>query len=208
MGDKGTIEVISPINCKDLDEKKNLILSAQTSTSRQLALHVIEKPIPRVWMIFIPILFVFYFMKLKEYESALKNFAEHHLLPWHRTLEAAFTATVSGRPVDISPLVEQIGHEQEETRIAYTEWLTLLAGHFQLLLSVKGDSYPDLVRAAYQDKTNYASFCQQLDKIEARFNLALLETIEGDSSDLSRVTKAMTYGMTNLRVQETDKIFN
>ena len=205
--DNERVESISQITAINLNQKKTQILAAQESMSRQLALRVLEKPEPRVWMIFIPIIFVFYFWKLKEYENALKDFSENHLIPGRKTLEAAFTSLESGTSVDISLLVDQVGNQQETTRLLSAEWFTLLAKHFQLLLTAKGDSYPALVRTVYQNKSNYLKFCHRVGKIEAAFNMALLENIEGDSDELLRVTKAMAEGMKDLRLQEAEQIF-
>lgn len=192
----------------DLNEKKMLILAYETATSRQLALHVIEKPLPRVWMIFIPILFVFYFWKLKEYETDLKNFAENHLSLRRRALEAVFAAEESGLPVNIEVLVNQLGDMPETARALCKEWLTVLTGHFQLLLNAEGDSYHGLVRSGYRNKSSYVLFCQQIDRIENAFNMALLETIDGESTALCLVTDAMKEGMRNLRNLSAENFFS
>jgi hypothetical protein len=190
-----------------LDEKKQLILANETAMARQLALHVIEKPVPRVWMIFIPVFFVFYFWKLKEYETSLKVFVENHLISRRRTLEAVVAAEEGRQPVDIGQLTARI-EMQEDTRPLCAEWLTVLAGHFRLLLVASGDSYPDLVRSGYRDKANYLSFCRKLGKAETAFNMALLPTIEGDSTDLCQITDMMAEGMNNLRCREAEEIFS
>jgi hypothetical protein len=190
-----------------LDEKKQLILANETAMARQLALHVIEKPVPRVWMIFIPVFFVFYFWKLKEYETSLKVFVENHLISRRRTLEAVVAAEEGGQPVDIGQLVAKIDM-QEDTRPLCAEWLTVLAGHFRLLLAAAGDSYPDLLRSGYRNKSSYLSFCRQLGKAETAFNMALLPTIEGDRTELCQVTDIMAEGMNDLRCREAEEIFS
>lgn len=195
------------MNVTDLTRKKGLILAHETSTARHMALHVIDKPRPRVWMIFIPIFFVFYFWKIKEYEQALKDFGEHYLIPYHRTLEAVCAAGENGIPIDVPGLVAQFNHRQETARVFMQEWLTLLAEHFQTLLTARGDSYAQLVRAGYGNKASYLLFCQHLSKAENTFNKALLKKIDGDSSELAQITQAMAEGLENLRLQESAKIF-
>lgn len=192
----------------DLNERKMLILAYETAASRQLALHVIEKPLPRVWMIFIPILFVFYFWKLKEYENGLKNFAENYLIPRRRALEAACAAEESGLPVNIGLLVSQFDDMQETTHALCKEWLTVLTGHFQLLLKAEGNSYHELVHSGYRNKSSYLLFCQQMDRTETAFNMALLETIDGDSTALCQVTQAMKEGMRALQNQSVENFFS
>jgi hypothetical protein len=198
----------TPMTTTDFDEKMMLILAGETAMARQLALHVIEKPIPRVWMIFIPIFFVFYFWKLKEYESGLKTFADNHLISRRRTLEAVLAAEESGRPVDIDLLAQQVDGNREEAHVLCAEWLTVLADHFRLLLNARGDSYPALVRSGYRNKANYLLFCRQLGQAETAFNKAILPTIEGDSMDLNEVTVTMAEGLNTLRSREAEEIFS
>jgi hypothetical protein len=196
------------LNSSALNQRKALIFANEQTMAWQLALHVIEKPTPRVWMIFIPIFFVFYFWKLKEYEKGLKIFAENHLLSRRRTLDAAVDAEESDRPIDIQLLVSQVEELQEEARAAYAEWLTLLAGHYRLLLQARGDSYPALVHSAYRNKSNYLSFCRQLGTFENAFNIALLPTIDGETTEIDYVNKKMTEGLNTMRRQDAQEIFS
>ncbi len=191
-----------------LDERKEMILVKEESMAWQLALQVIDKPTPRIWMIFIPIFFVFYFWKLKEFENGLKTFSENHLLSRRRTLEAALAATESGRPVDIPSLVNQVEGLQEEARTCYARWLTVLAEHYRLLLQTEGDSYPSLIRTAYRNKENYLAFCHELGSVESGFDMALLPTIDGESTNIRAVTEKMIEGLNTLRCREAAEIFS
>lgn len=192
----------------DCEEKKGVILAHETEHARQLALHVIEKPVPRVWMIFIPIFFVFYFWKLKQYERGLKEFAENHLLPRRRMLEAVFAAETENLPVDFASLVGLNGGLDENVRALCREWLEVLDGHFRLLFAAQGDNYPALVRSAYRNKSNYQLFCRRLGNAETACNLALLPKIDGDTTILHQITQTMAEGMSTLRKKETEEIFS
>jgi hypothetical protein len=192
----------------ELEERKEMILVNEEKMAWQLALYVIEKPTPRIWMIFIPIFFVFYFWKLKEFENGLKTFSENHLLSRRRTLEAALAATESDRPVDISALVDQVEGLQEEARACYARWLTVLAGHYRLLLQAGGDNYPALIRTAYRNKANYLAFCRELGGVESAFDMALLPTIDGESTEICAVTEKMIEGLDTLRSREAEEIFS
>lgn len=196
------------MNSPAIDERKKLILANETAMARQLALHVMEKPAPRVWMIFVPIFFVFYFWKLKEYEAGLKKFVENYLLPRRKALEAACAAEESGRSFDLEQLASQVGARHDDTRALCVEWLTALVGHFRLLLAASGTSYPALMRSGYRTKSEYLLFCRQLGKAETAFNMALLPTIDGDSTELCRVSETMTGGLSNLRHRQAEEIFS
>jgi hypothetical protein len=192
----------------EIDARKELILANEETMAWQLALHVMEKPTPQVWMIFIPIFFVFYFWKLKDYEKSLKTFAENHLLSRRRTLEAIVVAEKSNQLVDIQSLVDQVEELQGNTRIFYANWLTVLAGHYHLLLNAKGSSYPALVRSGYRNKSNYLLFCRQIGKVESAFNMAILPTIDGERTELHFVTETMTEGLNTLRLHEAKEVFS
>lgn len=192
----------------DIDEKERLILASETAMARQLALHVIERPVPRVWMIFIPILFVLYFSKVKIFESSLKDFAEHYLIPRRMILKVVLAAKKSDQPVDIEKLIEQLGNLDVATRALCMDWLTVLVRHFQLLLAAQGDNYSALVRSCYPSRENYLQFCDQLCTVESAVNQALLSAIDGNDSDLHHATKMMDEGVRNLRRQEAGAIFS
>ncbi len=188
--------------------KAEYILDQETTIARQLALHVIEKPTPHVWMIFIPIFFVFYFWKLKQYESGLKDFADNHLVQRKKTLAAVEAATHQELPVDIDSLINGMTEMPQNTCDLYVAWITLLVEHFQLLLASEGDNYSDLVRSGYRDKLTYQQFCRRINTAETAFNSSLLPTIIGDNSDLTQVTEVINEGLVHLREIEVEAIFS
>lgn len=190
-----------------IDEKKNLILSNETEMSRQLALHVIEKPEPRVWMIFIPVFFVFYFWKLKEYENGLNSFAAQYLALRRTTLEAVYQAQVEGKKLDAVKMIDRIRDLPESARPSCEAWLKLLIVHYEQLLSARGDSFVALVRSNYKSKVSYLLICTQLNSAEISFNLELLPTTEGERMHLHEVNDKIHEGMQLLRKQEAEKIF-
>jgi len=192
----------------DIDEKERLILANETVMARQLALHVIEKPVPRVWMIFIPILFVLYFSKVKQFESSLKDFAEHHLVPRRLILKAVLAAEKSGKPVNIEILIDQLGNLDAATRTLCKDWVTVLVRHFQLLVAAQGQNYSELVRNGYLSRENYIQFCDHLCVVELTVNQALMAAIDGNVSDLSQATRMMDEGIRTLRIQEAGTIFS
>ncbi len=192
----------------DLNEKKQLILANETAVSRQLARYVIDKPLPQIWMIFIPIFFAFYFSKLKQYESDLHDFSEHHLLLRCRVLDAVLNTEESRQPVAIDLLVNKIVDLDERTRPLCVKWLTVLAEHFRLLLAAQGQRYPDLVRYGYRSKRKYKAYLHQLSQDETAFNWSLLPTISGNNSELSQITKKMAEGIKYLQNEEVEAIFS
>ena len=90
-----------------MEDKKRQILNNEEFMARQLARRVIEKPVPAVWMILIPVFFVFYAWKIKQYANGLKDFAEHYLISRRRGLDAAFEAEQSGNLPEIDHIFPQ-----------------------------------------------------------------------------------------------------
>lgn len=190
-----------------LDTKKHLILEHEKELAAQLSALVIDKPKPPLWMIFIPVFFVFFAQKMSQYKKSRENFVENHLKSRRIALEAAMEAEETGTPADVSGILEKAGSIPAEARPRYAEWMTALVDHYRLLLSARGGSLPELVRSGYGSKTNYLLFCNCLNKAENAFSLALLPAMEGDSQDLLHVIRKMNESLTMLRRQSADTIF-
>lgn len=191
-----------------MEAKKQLILEYEKYMARQLARHVIEKPAPSVWMIFVPIFFVFYVWKVKQYSNGIKSFVENYLLSRRRALDTAFEAVQRGAPPEIEQLVQQASGIPAVALPLYRNWMSLLVDHYRGLLTEPGKSQQDLKKSYYQNKTRYLSFCDQLSQTENSFNTALLPTIEGDQQDLRFVLERIEKGAADLRHQEVEEIFS
>lgn len=191
-----------------IDTKKRLILDHEKELAAQLSALVIDKPKPPLWMIFIPIFFVFFAQKMSQYKKSRENFVESHLKSRRIALEAALEAEETGSPADVEAIVAKVGRIPAEARPSYAEWMTALVDHYRLLLSARGGSMPELVRSGYGSKTNYLLFCNCLNKAENAFSLALLPAMDGDSQDLRHVIQKMNAGLTTLRRQSADSIFS
>lgn len=191
-----------------IDTKKRLILEHEKELAAQLSNLVIDKPKPPLWMIFIPIFFVFFAQKMSQYKKSRENFVENHLKSRRIALEAAMEAEETGIPADVEAIVGKVGRIPAEARPSYAEWMTTLIDHYRLLLSARGGSLPELVRSGYGSKTNYLLFCNCLNKAENAFSLALLPAMDGDSQDLRHVIQKMNASLTTLRRQSADTIFS
>lgn len=191
-----------------IDTKIRLILEHEKELAAQLSTLVIDKPKPPLWMIFIPIFFVFFAQKMSQYKKSRENFVENHLKSRRIALEAAMEAEETGSPSDVEAIVTKVGRIPAEARPSYAEWMTTLIDHYRVLLSARGDSLPELVRSGYGSKTNYLLFCNCLNKAENAFRLALLPSMDGDSQDLRHVIQKMNAGLTTLRRQSADSFFS
>ncbi len=191
-----------------IEERKRQILKHEESMAHQLARRVIDKPVPPIWMILIPIFFVFHAWKIKEYAKGLKDFAEHYLLSRRRALDTAYEAAESGKEPDIEKLLENGTTIPASARSCYRTWITLLVDHFRNLLAARGNSTPELIRNHYRKKATYLLFINQLNTAEYAYNIALLPKIEGDQQDIRYVLEKMERGIADLHRQEADEIFS
>lgn len=191
-----------------IEDKRKKILEYEESIARQLARRVIDKPIPPVWMILVPVFFVFHAWKIKEYSNGLKDFAEHYLITRRRALDSAYETELSGEPPDIEQLVKDTQAISAGARPSYQHWVSLLIDHYRNLLRARGNSVPDLIRSHYLNKHNYLLFNNQLNQAENSFNTALLPKIEGDQQDIRYVLDKMEQGITELHHREVEEVFS
>ena len=191
-----------------MEDKKKQIFDYEESVAGQLARRVIEKPVPSVWMILIPIFFVFYAWKIKQYSSGLKNFTENYLISRRRALDTAFEAEQCGVPPEIDKLVEKADDIPADARPFYRDWMSLLVDHYLALLTAPGNNPQDLKRSHYRNKSSYLLFCNQLNKVENAFNMSVLPGLEGDQQDLHYILDRIDKAITDLRRKEVEELFS
>lgn len=187
--------------------KKQHILEHESKLAHQLAALVLDKPKPPVWMIFIPVFFVFFVQKMNQYKSGLKDFVENYLKSRRRALEAALEAEETGNPTDLNKFTETMGNIPDPAKPLFAEWMGVLIDHYRLLLASQGASHAALVRSGYRNKTNYLLFCNCLNKAENAYSMALLPELDGDNQDLRHVIEKIDACVTDLRRRDADTIF-
>lgn len=190
----------------DLDRNKELIFDHERAFARQIAGQVIDKPQLAMWMILIPVFFVFYFFQLKRYKHGLKDFAHNFLVSRERTLDEVWDAATLKREVDLDKLVE-LTTTPPETIDHYRSWIEKLAAHFQSLIEARGDSYKELVRDAYKKKTSYLRELKTLNRVEADYHQALADHLPGDQQSIKAVITSMQSSVKELRRSQAEEIF-
>jgi hypothetical protein len=195
------------MSTQNAQQKKQYILEHESDLARQLAALVLDKPKPPIWMIFIPVFFVFFVQKMNQYKSGLKEFVENYLKSRRRAIEAALEAEETGNPTDVNKLTETMGNIPDQAKPLFAAWMTILIDHYRLLLTAQGNNHDALVRASYRSKTNFLLFCNSLNKAESAYSLALLPKLDGDRQDLRHVVEKIDGCVTDLRRRDADKIF-
>ncbi|WP_372682117.1 NF038143 family protein [Desulfosarcina sp.] len=189
-----------------LSHKRDLILDDEKRFAAQVSAKVIDKPRLDVWMILIPVFFIFYFWQLKRYAKGRKTFAEKFLITRQRALDEALQSAENGQHPDIERLV-QASDVPAETRHGYRPWVTLLVEHYRDLILAQGSSYPALVKSTYKTRTNYLLFLNRLNQVERDFDAALKPHLEKTTENVNGIIKLMEESVTSLRRQLAESIF-
>ena len=179
---------------------------AEASPRRRHPAQVIEKPRLAVWMILIPVFFVFYFWQLKRYSDGRKTFAEKFMITRRRALDQALASVQAGKGPDIEAVV-QASDIPDKIRKDYRRWVALLVDHYRDLIRAHGSSYPALVRATYKSRTNYLLFLNRLNQVEREFDAALKPHIAETTENANGIIKLMEESTGNLRRQIAEEIF-
>lgn len=190
------------------DDKTRTIREYEEAMANRLARLVMEKPTPPIWMILIPVFFVFFAWKLNDYKKGLKNFATNYLVARERAMDLASEAVAQDTPPAVDRLMAQAETLPEKARPLYREWLALQSEHYRNLLLASGATVPEQVRCHYRNKASYLVVSNRLIMAENAFNNALLPEVEGDNEDVLFIAERIERYNLELHRQEVDKIFS
>ena len=189
-----------------LAEKRDLLLAEERRFASQVSQRVIDKPRLAVWMILIPVFFVFYFWQLKRYADGRKAFAENFLVTRRRAIEEAHRAAVSGR----GPVIDDLVNATDvlpQLHPEYRRWVTLLVEHYHDLFTAHGSTYAALVRSVYKRRSNYLLFLNRLDQVEREFDAALKPHLDPATENAGGIIKLMETSAADLRRKRAEAIF-
>jgi hypothetical protein len=189
-----------------LSEKYELIFANEKQLAKNVAADVIDKPQLELWMILIPVFFVFYFFHLKRYKNGLKEFIRNFLITRKRVLDATCEATQAGKDVVVAELVD-VSDAPGETKKEYQAWVTALKDFFRLLLQAQGNSYAELVKSTYKNRTDFLLTLHKLNTAERTFNKALTPFLPDDEGNIANVVKTMEASVEKFRRDQANEIF-
>jgi hypothetical protein len=190
----------------EIVQKKNLIIQHEELFANTLALKVLEKPKLSVWMILIPIIFVFYFYQYQKFLTGRKMFAEHYLVSRKRALDEAVKVVQTGREPDIGGMAK-MSEVPDDIRDKQSKVLSILVEHYVKLLQSDGEVYESLVRSAYQNSSSYLLFLNSLNQAEKDVNRALTPHLQKQHNEISSVVDAIDVQSEILRRESAGKIF-
>jgi len=187
-------------------EKSLRILQEERLFAAALAAQVIDRPRLSIWMILIPIIFVFFFYRFQKYAAGKKTFADNYLISRQRALEEALAVVESGRLPDVARLLPQ-DNPPAETRRSHLELLEILVDHFTDLLRADGEGFAALVRSAYKNRINYLLFINRLNRAEMALNRVLVEQLRATTSAVDTIVGAIEQASDQLRREQAVAIF-
>lgn len=183
-----------------------MILNKERKFAQAVSAVVIDKPTLSLWMILIPVIFVHFFYRLNKYSQGRKEFAQHFIKTRERALDEALAALESERKPDANKLA-QAADIPEGTSKTYRAWLNVLLDHYGDLLVSGGDTYENMVRAVYKNKTNYLLYLNSLNEAEKAFDRALKPHLEAETNGVNGIVKKIESCSTELRRKEAATIF-
>jgi hypothetical protein len=192
-----------------VDEKYEIIRQHDERFAFELAKQIMDKPKASVWIIFLPLLFVFHVQRLQKYKESIQGFVKHYLHTKMLALDAALKENRGEETMEEDREAEsgvQAHDKSQAIREKQYRELDLLKEHYLRLLENPGKSYPELLRNAYGTSGEYRLFLNRLIKSEEEVNRAVLDVNQPDG-EAQDVVERMQRHSEELREMEIAKIF-
>jgi hypothetical protein len=195
-----------------LEKNRRIIEDYEFSFARRLAKGVIEKPKISVWLVFLPILFVHYAQRIRQYKTGLQQFCDGIL----HTRKFALAAVVDDlQGTSAAPDYRESflrahpasGEEVQAVLQLQLAEMALLREHYQRLLVVRAvNDYGVMVQRAYGTEAGYRDFLERLERVEEEVRLAVLKAFQPDQ-EAGEVSARMAKLTRDLRQEEIRFIF-
>jgi hypothetical protein len=191
---------------KDLTQKKEIILRHELAFANSIGSAVFEKPKVSFWMIFIPILFLYFIYRIKKFKNDRVKFDEEFMTTRRAAMDVALGAAAADGMTEMGEAT-RYSELPEPLQKPYISWMKTLSGHYLELLTADGDDFESLVRAAYCNRNNYLLTLDRLNNVEKEFYTALkpfLDSVEGTADIIIATIESQSR---RLRSDMVDRIF-
>lgn len=187
-----------------LEKKRVLLIEQEKKFARTLSRRVLEKPPLSVWMILIPIIFVYWFMRLNKVTQGQNEFVLNYMLTRELAIQEAFRAVCEKKTPDCRSIAMQAKIAAQAIP-PYEELLTRLTGDYISLLQQDGNDFPAMVRRAYPAKSAWLLLQNALNQAEKKLHTALTDSSDANLDETINKIEAHT-GM--LRRELADEIYD
>lgn len=194
-----------------LSASYDLIWDYENQFAYKVARQVIQKPKVSVWLVLMPILFLFYAHKIQQYKAGIHKFSQGLMRTKILALDSALEEINTGR-VD-EEVRKNLAASDSEASVAVMRVrnqqlaeVELLKAHYNKLLRQPGTSYQTLIQKTYQTGGAYRLFVNQLTRIENEVLEAVLEAYYPKEEE-RRITEKMQAAIYALREQDVRTFF-
>jgi len=191
---------------QSLEYKKDLIRRQQEEFADAVAISVLDKPKVSIWMILIPILFVYFVYRQQRFSSGRKQFAEDFVKTPQRALDAACRSLETGQAPDIEKIAQH-STVPPAVKLVYSSWVQVLVDHYIDLLQAEGDSFDSLVRCAYANRTNFLLTLNRLNQTEKDLYAALKPHLNQTTAGTGEIITSIEQHCRRLRRDLAEAIF-
>ena len=174
---------------KDLTQKKEIILRHELAFANKIGASVFDKPKVSYWMIFIPILFLYFIYRMQKFKSDRIKFDQEFMASRRMAMDIAFGAAEANSKAELSGTT-QYPKLPVSLQKPYVSWIKTLSSHYLDLLAADGNDFESLVRAAYCNRNNYLLTLDGLNNMEKEFYTALkplLDPVEGTADIIDTI---------------------
>lgn len=196
----------------DLEARQAMIWQQERILAYDLAKVLIHKPRVTVWMIMLPLLFLFFLQDLKNYKAAIRNFTNGFLKNKQTALELALTGLREGTARDSAPAQFAAGFrsdptDQNDLHETQRQEIACLMDHYRRLLTATGKTYAELIKNAYPSVSAYRLFLDTLFDLENAVMQTALGSnpTDGDARELGQLMQTATR---QLRRQACERTFH
>jgi hypothetical protein len=194
-----------------MQDTYRIILEAEESFARAVALGIVVKKPLTAWHFIIPGMFIFDFLRRN---SETRRYSELFLFPrktaLHRTLNVLKgddrKQVLSRVEEDMSQWLLSLKLYSERLLRGHMDQIHLLIDHYITLFQVEGNSYPELVRNAYKTQDQFMGYLERLVAAEQEVDAAVAE-IHGGTPEIWERLRAEQVQVEALRKKEVQRIF-
>ena len=194
---------------ENLTRKKEIILSSELSFANEIGAVLFEKPKVSYWMIFIPILFLYFIFRMQKFKNDRIKFSEEFMSARREAMDKALDA-LNDSAVDSQAEMNGINRYEkfpEPLREPYVLWIKTLSSHYLNLLAADGDDFESLIRTAYRNRNSYLLSLERLNNAEKDF-YAALEPLMGKVEGTAAIIAKIKSESRRLRTETAGHIFN
>ncbi len=189
----------------DLTEKRDIILTHELTFANEIGTALFEKPKVSVWMIFIPILFLYFIFRMQKFRNDRMKFSTEFMAARREAMALAYDASAAKGPAG-NDGVKRSAKLPEPLQEPYGLWIKALSSLYLDLLSADGNDFDALVRRAYRTRAEYLDTLDRVNQLEKAFYAALkplMSEVEGSEA----IIASLESESWRLRRATADRIF-